>query len=109
MNCVTFAIRAIAKLFLVSLALSLFSLSDGFARPMGCEGDAPKLINRDNREYSFKVECGKKSEDRRISAGETQTMQGKSGCLLVFGDKSVTLYADLICAIQNNKLSCEFS
>jgi len=109
MNWVTFATPAIAKLFSLSIAMSFLSLGDGFAQPLWCDGDPPKLINRDSREYSFKVECRKKSEARRIGAGETQFLRGKPGCLLIFGDQSVTLYVDLVCAIRNSKLSCELS
>ena len=109
MNWVTFATPAIAKLFPLSVVMSLFSSGDGCVQPLWCDGEPPKLINRDNREHSFKVECRKKSEDRRIGAGETQVLRGKPGCLLMFGDQSVTLYVDLVCAIRNSKLSCELS
>jgi hypothetical protein len=93
----------------VSLAVSLFSLGDRLAEPEWCDGEPPKLINRDTREHSFKLECGKKSEDGRIAAGEAQSLRGRPGCLLVFGDRSVTLYVDLVCVIQNGRLSCELS
>jgi hypothetical protein len=102
-----FAVPAMARFFSLSMTVSLSSFGGGSAQPMGCEGDPPTLVNRDNRDYSFKVECGKKSENRQISAGESQSLKGKSGCWLVFGDKRVTLYADLDCSIQNGKLSCE--
>jgi hypothetical protein len=109
MNWVTFATPAIAKLFPLSVAMSLFSLGNEFAQPLWCDGVPPKLINRDDREHSFKVACRKKSADRRIGAGETQSLLGKPGCVLMFGDQSVTLYVDLVCVIRNSKLSCELS
>jgi len=77
--------------------------------PLACDGDPPKLVNRDNKERAFKVECGSKSENRRIAAGESLSLPGKSRCLLVFGDQSVTLYVDLVCVIRNSKLSCELT
>lgn len=92
-----------------ALATSICSMDHECIHPLWCDGVPPKLINRDRREYTYEIECSRKSVSGKISAGATQSLEGKPGCLLLFGDRSVTLYVDLVCVIERGRLGCDLS
>jgi hypothetical protein len=109
MTTVTLLPPVIAKFLSFTLTMSFCSMDHECIHPLWCDGAPPKLINRDKREYTYNIECGRKSVSARIPAGATQSLEGKPGCLLVFGDKSVTLYVDLVCVIARGRLGCDLS
>jgi hypothetical protein len=73
-----------------------------------CDGDPPKLINKDTQSYEFQIKCGSKSETGRIAASAEKELDGKSGCKLKLGDNAVKkLFTEMVCTIKGGKLSCD--
>ena len=73
-----------------------------------CDGTPPELVNTDTTEHAYTLTCGKKVEDTSIPATTSQSLEGKSGCLLQLGDNEATkLHTEMICTIAAGKLSCD--
>ncbi len=86
------------------------SFQPGFDDPVSplCEGEPPELINEDDKAYEYQITCGKKTEQRSIGANSKQSLKGTSGCTLELGDNEATkLYADMVCTIEDAKLTCD--
>jgi len=91
----------------IVLALVLAGPADALA-DLYCDGDPPKLKNEDATDYTYRLECGPKSETGRIGAAAEIALKGKSGCVLKLGDNAARkLYTEMVCTIRGGKLSCE--
>ena len=73
-----------------------------------CDGIPPELVNKDDQEHSYVLECGRKTEQHTIAAGTSQSLEGKSGCKLILGEnKPTALYTEMVCNIEGGKLTCD--
>jgi len=72
-----------------------------------CDGTPPSLVNKDTRPYTYSLTCGKKAEEGQIPAGETRSLEGKSGCVLELeGNKATKLHTEMVCTIEGGLLGC---
>jgi hypothetical protein len=72
-----------------------------------CDGDPPKLINKDSKGYTYEIKCRSKTEKREIEPGSKQELKGKSGCQIKLGDDAEKLFTEMVCTIKAGKLSCD--
>ena len=91
------------KYLLAAIALLAFT-----APAWACDGTPPKLINKDKTAHDYELVCASKTEKKTIPAGATQELREKSGCKLVLGkNKPTKLFTEMVCTINDGKLSCD--
>ena len=92
----------------LSMALPMPGPADAAPPTLLCDGTPPELVNTDTTEHAYKLTCGKKVEDATIPAATSQSLEGKSGCVLELGDNEATkLHTEMICTIAAGKLGCD--
>jgi len=80
------------------------------ARPPSllCDGTPPELINKDTVEHPYRLTCGKEVEEATIAPSASQSLEGKSGCVIELGDNEPTkLHTEMVCTITGGKLTCD--
>ena len=93
---------------LLSTAIGWLLLVTWCAPVLACDGTPPELVNKDQVEYSYVIECGKKTHSGKIPAGGKRSLKEMSGCKLKLGENKPTkLYTEMVCTIKDGKLTCE--
>ena len=73
-----------------------------------CDGTPPALVNKDVKAHAYRLTCGKKVEEASIPAGESQSLEGKSGCILELGENKATKHhTEMVCTIEGGVLGCD--
>jgi hypothetical protein len=73
-----------------------------------CDGEPPHLINKDGKDHPYTLTCNKKVEKKSIKPRDEHELEGKSGCKLKVGDNAPEkLFADMVCVIENGKVTCD--
>jgi hypothetical protein len=77
-------------------------------RALDCNGEPPKLVNKDDIAYDYSIKCAKKTETGSIPAGSSKKLKKKAGCVITVGDNKATkLHSEMVCTIENAELTCE--
>lgn len=89
--------------------LAIIALLAAWTCPVfACDGIPPELVNKDDTDHDYELVCGKKTEEHTIGAGKSQELDGKSGCTLKLGkNKATKLYTEMVCTIEDGKLTCD--
>ncbi len=65
-----------------------------------CDGKPPQVVNQDATAHPYTLTCGRKVTERSIAPGETQVLEGFSGCVLALGSRTETLHTEMICTVR---------
>jgi hypothetical protein len=75
---------------------------------LACDGNPPKLINKDTQAYDYVISCGSNKEKSSIGPNSNKKFTGKSGCTLKVGNNAPTkLFTEMICTVSGGKLTCD--
>jgi hypothetical protein len=75
---------------------------------LACDGNPPKVANRDNEVREVVITCGSKAEKLTLKANAVQELRGKPGCTIQIGDgKPIKLSTEMVCTISGGKISCD--
>ena len=80
----------------------------GTPAALGCDGEPPKLVNKDTKAHSFQIQCAGKREEGEIKASAELKLDGKSGCMLKLGENAAQkLHTEMVCTIEGGELECD--
>jgi hypothetical protein len=97
-------LRTVKRLALVLATAA--ALAGG--RALACDGNPPKVVNRDGEAREVVITCGSKVERLTVQASASRELRGKSGCTIRLGDSKPTkLSTEMECTISNGKITCD--
>jgi len=65
-----------------------------------CDGKPPEVRNQDAVPHAFTLTCGRKVTERTVAPGETQVLEGFSGCTFTLAGRAETLHTEMICTVR---------